>query len=102
MQDIIGQTIDRYKINSQLFKDQLSIAYKAYDPKFERNVVIYLVDDQQDQNRYFMQSVRTILGWRHVGIARIYDFGVLEKNVYMVQEHIPGPNLGESSARIAF
>jgi len=53
MPDNIGQTIDRYQITAQVHKDRLSTIYKAFDPKFERNVTIYLIGDQQDQNRYF-------------------------------------------------
>src|SRR5512135_358439 len=97
MQALIGQSIDRYQINTLLGEDQLGTIYKAYDPKFDRTVTVYLIDApfarQNRLDEYILQSARAILTWRHAGLARLYDFGKREDGVYVVQEFIPGPDL---------
>ena len=97
MQALIGQTIDRYKISEFIAEDQLGAIFKAYDPKFDRTVAFYFVNAQNaKQNRldeYILQAARTILSWRHAGLARVYDFGKREDGIYVVQEYIPGPDL---------
>ncbi len=97
MQELIGQTIDRYKISDFLAEDQLGSIYRAYDPKFDRTVTLYYVNTQVAKqhglDEYILQAARTILSWRHAGLARIYDFGKREDGIYVVQEFIPGPDL---------
>jgi len=97
MQALIGQTIDRYQISDLLAEDQLGAAFKAYDPKFDRTVTLYFVNlqvaKQNHLDEYILQAARTILSWRHAGLARLYDFGKRPDGIYVVQEFIPGPDL---------
>ena len=97
MQALIGQTIDRYQISDLLAEDQLGAAYKAYDPKFDRTVTLYFINlqvaKQNHLDEYILQAARTILSWRHAGLARLYDFGKRPDGIYVVQEFIPGPEL---------
>jgi serine/threonine protein kinase len=97
MQALIGQSIDRYQISAQLAEDRSGAIYKAYDPKFDRTVTLYLINlqvaKQSRLDEYILQAARTILTWRHAGLARLYDFGKRPDSLYVVQEFIPGPDL---------
>jgi uncharacterized repeat protein (TIGR01451 family) len=97
MSALTGQTIDRYQISNLLSEDQLGAVYKAYDPKFDRTVTLYFVNAQAAKqnglDEYILQAARTILTWRHAGLARVYDFGKHPDGIYVVQEFIPGPDL---------
>lgn len=97
MQALTGQTIDRYQISDLLAEDQLGAIFKAYDPKFDRTVALYFVSaqvaKQNGLDEYILQAARTILSWRHSGLARIYDFGKRPDGIYVVQEFIPGPDM---------
>ncbi|MBN1148435.1 MAG: DUF11 domain-containing protein [Anaerolineales bacterium] len=106
----MGRTLDRYRIIDHLADDYWGSVYKAYDPKFQRTTAIQILDPQlaanpspdrrQPQDRlselirldeHFIQLARTLLGWRHSGIARVYDFG-------QVQLNLEAPGQGEQAA----
>ncbi|MEW5871423.1 MAG: FHA domain-containing protein [Chloroflexota bacterium] len=93
---LIDQNIDRYQVLSQLGKDRWGELYKAYDPKFDRGVVLHLLDPQTVPHEQAQQLGRAALHWRHPGIARILDFGQREGWAYLVREFIPGPNLHQT------
>ena len=89
------QKIDRFEIISLLSEDSLSKTYQAYDPKFDRPVQIYLFHNEDWNLEKFNQDLRIIMTWRHAGLARLYDFGDIEGQLYLVQEYLPGQNLRE-------
>ena len=89
------QKIDRFELISLLSEDSLSKTYQAHDPKFDRLVQIYLFPSEQANTEQFNQALRIIMTWRHTGLARLYDFGEIEGQLYLVQEYLPGQNLRE-------
>ncbi len=103
MQKNIGQTIDRYKIIALLEEDAAVAVYQAFDPKFDRNVTIYLIKDVLVEGDEIIQSARAIISWRHAGLARLFDLGLYVNDLssnqsgvgqtFFIQEFIPPPNL---------
>ncbi len=100
MLDHIGESFDRYKIDELIGKDVWGVVYRAYDPKFMRQVAIQVLDDnlarQPQMVESYLQLARTILRWRHPGIIRYFDFGDSQELVFTVQEYLPGPNLKQA------
>jgi uncharacterized repeat protein (TIGR01451 family) len=99
MLELIGQTIDRYQIATRLREERWGAIWKAYDPKFDRTVAVHTLSSEWAQRDrmgdYVLQSARVILRFRHPAIARILDVGQSDDLIYIVQEYIPGGNLGE-------
>jgi len=99
----IGQAIDRYQIISLLHEDSTVGVYKAFDPKFDRNVILYLMKDAQSDGDKVLQTARAMISWRHAGLARLLDLGSdvgsssseqgSPSRNFFVQEFIPGPSL---------
>lgn len=99
MLELIGQTVDRYQIATRLREERWGAIWKAYDPKLDRTVAVYTLASEWAQRErmgdYVQQAVRVLLRFRHPAIARILDFGQSNDLIYLVQEYIPGGNLGE-------
>ena len=84
------QKMDRYEIISLLSEDSLWKTYQAHDPKFDRTVQVYLFHKEQVITEEFKQALGTMMNWRHVGLARLYDIGEFQGQNFIVQEYIPG------------
>jgi uncharacterized repeat protein (TIGR01451 family) len=99
MPDLIGQTIEQYQIVAKLSQERWGELYKAYDAKFDRTVSFHALDElwasQDGQGDYVLQTTRAALRFRHPGIARVYDSGSTESQIYIVTEFIPGSNLAQ-------
>lgn len=97
MPEMIGQTLNRYQIIDRLVEDYWGSVYKAYDPKFDRFVAVQILKphlvEKDKLNEHFLQVGRTILSWRHSGIARVFDVGQHDALTYLVREFTPGANL---------
>ncbi len=104
MQELIGQTLDRYQIVASLSEERWGNIFKAYDPKLDRTVILRVLDSQWEQDSgigdFVLQSARTIIRWRQAGIARILDLGRAAALSYVVQEFIPGANLQQLLPRL--
>lgn len=100
MLEYIGKTFDRYQIEEFIRQDIWGLTFRAYDPKFARQVAVQILGTEpgapsKDADRY-LQLARTILRWRHPGIIRFFDFGENRDQIFTVQEYISDPNLQEA------
>lgn len=99
MQDLIGKSIDRYQVVARLDEFAWGAAWKAYDPKFDRSVVLLILDPEwaglAEHRETVQKAARIVLRFRHPGIARLLDIGRSEEFDNFVQEFIPGGNLAE-------
>lgn len=97
MLDNIGESFDRYKIEEFIRQDVWGTAFRAYDPKFTRQVVLQILNpelaNQPQMEESYLQLARTIVRWRHPGIIRYFDFGKSNQRVFTIQEYFPGPDL---------
>jgi uncharacterized repeat protein (TIGR01451 family) len=105
MLDLIGQLIDRYQVIAHMSDERWGSVFKAYDPKFDRTVVLQILDRQwavqEDIEDYVYQTALAMLRWRDPGFARILDVGRTSEAIgdlpapvlYIVREYLPGENL---------
>ncbi len=89
------QKIDRFELHSLQSEDSQYKIFLAHDTKFDRQVQIYLFQQHPEQAEVFNQTIRTMTNWRHAGLARLFDYGEIQSQIYLVQEDIPGQNLKE-------
>lgn len=100
MDNLIGQTFEQYQISGKIGEDRWGLLFKAYDPKFDRSVALFVlrpqITDQGGMGSYILQMARTLVRWRHAGVARILDFGRADNLIYLVREHLPGDSLRQA------
>lgn len=105
MLDLIGQLIDRYQVVAHLGDERWGSVFKAYDPKFDRTVVLLIVDPQwaaqEGMGDIVYHSALAMLRWRDPGFARLLDVGrtgevigdLASSTLYIVREFLPGEDL---------
>ena len=97
MEQLIGQTLDRYQILSLLGEGGMGAVYKGRDLTLQRDVAIKVMHAQfarqTDFQERFLQEARTAARLDHSGIVQVYDFGSSRSLLYIVMEFIPGANL---------
>lgn len=97
--NLIGRTVDHYRIDALLGEGGMGDVYRAYDVNLARWVALKVMHSQYARQpefqRRFMQEAQTAarLGG-HPSIVNIYDFGLEEGLLYMVMEFISGASLG--------
>jgi serine/threonine protein kinase len=97
MQDLTGQTLDRYLITGKLGMGGMAAVFKAYQPTLDRYVAIKVLhpivaSDEKFLAR-FRREARAAASLRHPHIVQIYDFGNDGDRYYMAMEYVEGLTL---------
>lgn len=99
MDNLIGQTLNRYQLTSLLGEGGMGAVYKAHDVTLQRDVAVKIMHPQfarlSDFRERFLQEARTAARLNHAGIVQVYDFGQEKDLLFIVMEFIPGANLGQ-------
>jgi serine/threonine-protein kinase len=94
---MVGKTIARYEIQSEIGRGGMAAVYLAYDPNFRRNVAIKVVSVNLQENRMFRErferEAHLIAKIEHPAIVPVYDFGEQDHQPYLVMRHMPGGSL---------
>jgi len=97
MEEMIGKTIDRYRIVSELGRGGMAVVYRAVDTLLDRNVAIKIILPEFNEDgrlvKRFNREAKTLAKLSHANIVKILDFGTFEGNPYLVMEYIPGGTL---------
>ena len=80
MKQLIGQSLDRYKITALLGEGGMGAVFKATDVTLQRDVAIKIMHPQfarqSDFQERFLQEARTAAKLDHPGIVKVFDFGL--------------------------
>ncbi len=99
MENLVGQTLNRYQIISLLGEGGMGAVYRAHDTTLQRDVAIKIMHPhfarQPNFQERFLQEARTAARLDHPGIVQIHDFGSYRSQLYIVMKFIPGANLEE-------
>ncbi|RPI30753.1 MAG: serine/threonine protein kinase, partial [Chloroflexota bacterium] len=97
MDQMIGRTLNRYKIMEILGEGGVGAVFKAYDDLLQRQVAVKVMrpDFARRPNfrDRFLQEARTAARLDHPSIVEVHDFGQDNDLLYIVMEYIPGDNL---------
>jgi serine/threonine protein kinase len=95
--NLVGQTLNRYKIISLLGEGGMGAVFKARDVTLQRDVAIKIMHAHfarlPNFQERFLQEARTAARMDHPGIVQVYDFGSDRSFLYIVMKYIPGDNL---------
>lgn len=97
MEQLIGQTLNRYKILSLLGEGGMGAVFKARDVTLQRDIALKVMHPhlsrQSNFRQRFLQEARAAAQLDHPGIVQVHDFGQEKSLLYIVMEFIPGANL---------
>lgn len=97
MADLVGKTLNRYRVVSKLGRGGMAEVYKAYQTGLDRYVAIkvmlgHMVDDSDFVSRFEREALN-VGKLRHPNIVQAIDFAYEHDLYYMVMEFIDGPTL---------
>jgi serine/threonine-protein kinase len=94
------EKIGIYEIKSELGRGGMATVYRAYDPRFEREVAVKVLpqellhSDPQFRLR-FEREAKIIAQLEHAAIVPIYDVGEADGQPYFVMRYMSGGSLSE-------
>ncbi|GEM_PF-1899939 len=94
---MIGRLIqNRYEIQKSIGQDSLSLIYKGWDKKLDKNVAIKVFKEPLTENSdFFLDRVQFLFSLNHKNIVRFYDAGVEHGFYYLIMEYVDGFSLKE-------
>jgi serine/threonine-protein kinase len=99
---MVGQSVGKYRIVSQLGRGGMGTVYKAVDKTLQRDVAIKALNgDVADPNlvRHFHAEATILARLSHPEIATIYEFLRLDTQLLIVMEYVRGETLERILAR---
>ena len=94
---MIGESLDRYRIESKLGEGGMGVVYRAYDDQLNRAVAIKILPHDRvsdpDRKRRFIQEAKAASALNHPGIVTIHDIRSHEGIDFMVMECVAGKTL---------
>jgi hypothetical protein len=102
---MLPQKIGRYEIKAELGRGGMATVYRAFDPRFKRDVAIKVLPreflhDPQFRIR-FEREAQTIAALEHSAIVPVYDFGEDAESgqLYIVMRLMTGGSLADRLER---
>jgi serine/threonine-protein kinase len=94
------EKIGLYEVKSELGRGGMATVYRAYDPRFEREVAVKVLpsellhSDPQFRLR-FEREAKIIAQLEHTAIVPVYDVGEADGQPYFVMRYMNGGSLSE-------
>ena len=101
---LVGTTLVRYTIGSQIDSGRSGAVFRAVDTKNERPVALKvlwpeLTQDSRELDR-FIRAIKTMLPVQHENIVRLYGAGVSDGYCWMAMELVEGESLADVIKRL--
>ncbi len=94
MSQLIGQILEKYKIEEEVGKGGMAVVYRAQQMNLGRSValkILYPHLSSQDQfRRRFDLEAKAAASLRHPNIVTIYDYGKVGEHYFIAMEWIKG------------
>jgi serine/threonine-protein kinase len=93
------EKIGRYEIKSELGRGGMATVYRAYDPRFERDVALKVLPHEMMHDGSFRvrfeREAKTIASLEHAAIVPVYDVGEEDDQPYFVMRLMLGGSLAD-------
>lgn len=95
----IPEEIGRYIVKSELGRGGMATVYRAFDPRFDREVAIKvlpreMLHDPQFRSR-FEREIKLVAALEHPSIVPVYDVGEEDGQPYFVMRYMGGGSLSD-------
>ncbi|NWF69257.1 MAG: protein kinase [Chloroflexi bacterium] len=95
--DLIGRTIDYYRIERLIGQGGMGSVYQARDVRLERDVAFKAMhphlSNEEDFRRAFFQRAREAKTLDHSHIIRLINYGLKDEILYIVMDYLGGGTL---------
>jgi len=102
MEQLVGTTLGRYRIERLLGRGGMALVYQAIDPAFGRTVAIKVLSSKlSDEPHYverFLREARSMARLQHPHILPVYDVGEQDGSAYLVMLYVDSGSLHERLA----
>lgn len=92
MRELIGRTLDKYRIEEKIGQGGMATVFKAHQQGLERWVAVKVLPPEYaadpDFSRYFLREAQAIAQLEHPHILPVYDFGRQGEYVYLVMRYV--------------
>jgi eukaryotic-like serine/threonine-protein kinase len=99
---MLGETLDRYRIESKLGDGGMGVVYRALDTQLNRTVAIKVLPPDKvsdpSRKRRFVQEARAASALSHPGIVTVHDIRSEAGTDFIVMEYVAGKTLDEMIA----
>ena len=86
--------IGKYELRERIGAGGFGVVYRAYDPVIGRQVAIKtLASEDEEMRQRFTREAQLAGRLNHPNITTIYDFGIEQGKLYLVQEFLSGTDL---------
>lgn len=103
--DLTGVQLGSYRVLNLIGRGGMADVYRGYDSNLQRPVAIKILAPATAAMPGFVarfrQEALMIARLHHPHIVQVYNFGVQDDIVYMVQELLPGPTLATYMQQLA-
>lgn len=92
----LPETIDRYQIRSELSVGTTANIYLAHDPKFNRDIVLKVLSNNEESKSYVSYMQEEARLWSkltHPSIPKVHDYVIGDKQIYIAMDYVEGKNL---------
>ncbi|MEZ4646747.1 MAG: protein kinase [Chloroflexota bacterium] len=93
------EKIDRYEIREELGRGGMATVYRAFDPRFKRDVALKVLPREFNHDPMFrarfQREAETIAALEHPAIVPVYDFGEDDGLPYLVMRLMTGGSLAD-------
>ncbi len=93
----------RYQITSELGRGGMSTVYRAYDPRFKREVAIKVLPHEMLHDPTFRErferEAQTIAALEYSSVVPVYDFGEEDGQPFLVMRYMTGGSLEDRLKR---
>lgn len=91
--------IGRYQVQEVIGTGGMATVYRAYDPRFRRDVAIKMIHEHSltddDTRAKFEREAQVVAGLEHRAIVPVYDYGEQDNRPFLVMRLMPGGSLKE-------
>jgi serine/threonine protein kinase len=92
--DLIGQTLDQYRIIERISQGGMATVYKAYHPSLDRYVAVKVLSpvhaDDHGFSQRFQREAQAVAQLEHRNILPLYDSGQQDGHRFIVMRYIEG------------
>ncbi len=96
-QELIGQQLDRYRIDRYIASGGMADVYQAQDTETDKTVALKILPPEYARNQEmverFHREARSAGALRHPNIVRIYGEGIADNLHYIAMEYVAGKTL---------
>ena len=103
MRDLIGRTLDHYRIVKMIGEGGMGVVYRAHDERLDRDVAVKVLPEAaaQDADRLarFEREAKLLASLNHPNIATLHGLEKEESRRFLVMELVEGESLAGVIAR---